>query len=621
MYVASGNKGTYAGEYTAYVTSKTGQWADGTTDPVTVNWQILKAAPQTPITPANLEGRVGNLLSTVSPGTGFSWANNSQQISLGKNSYSAKYNPDPDNYNDLDVSIDVSGYSYQTRPSLSPTSFQYDGNSHSPTINNSLGCSGQTSATDAGLYTITCILPAYYKWSDGSTNDISLRWSIYKVVADPESFKETAETPIYGVAGNGIGTLDLPDGCEWETPSGIIEHGENKQIALCGENSNHSATGIEFTVIGMTHIDVPTPVEGLIYNGNYQSGLDGFDETKMEVVDGSDESSQRDAKSYRTVLRPKTYYIWWINDGEVYPNENERWIDWSIAKKQSSPENFPTDKLSGDVGDKLEDIVPYNGCSWETKTETVKSGENLYSAICYENNDKDNFESVTIKIPVVGTDQPIKPTIATDLYYNGKEQTGVIGFNSSTMELVSGTLKATEAGTYSVEIKSKTGKWSDKSTANFKTNWTIKKRVAPSDHPSEYPSQKDGDNDSKNVYKTAPVGDKLKTIDPPSTNAFKCYWKNPEELIKKGENAYVAVCAEDGDFDNNESFEMNVYILGIEKDTKENGQDVPNTGFFGSNTSFAKAITSALIVSPFIALAILVLIKNRRPKIDFKKRS
>ena len=698
----SGDKGTNAGDYTAYVTSKTGQWADGTSDAVEVSWQIQKATPSSPTLPQNLEGREGSLLSTVSPGSNYRWENDGQQISFGRNSYSAKYNPDSNNYNDLSVSIYVSGFRYQTKPSLSQTSFQYDGNSHTPTINNSFGCTGQTSGTNKGQYTITCTLPEYYKWTDGSisnvvlnwsitpksltkptlngtnytgnkiniledeglligydpetmyisgtteatdvglyyvtitirdrtnyqwsngsTDDIELLWHIDKKPADKGPYEEAAETPIRGSTGNAVSALsdNLPDGCEWKTPNEIIAHGENKKIALCGEDNNHSAVEIEFTVIGMTHIDAPTPIEGLVYNGNYQSGLNGFDSTKMEVVEGSDAPSQRDAKSYRTVLRPKTYYMWFVNDGEFYPNENERWVDWSIAKKESDAEKFPTDKLSGDVGDKLEDIVPYNGCSWENKTETVKSGENLYSAICYENNDKDNFEPITIKISIVGTEQPIKPTVASSLYYNGKEQTGIIGFNSSTMELVSGTIKATKAGTYSVEIKSKTGKWSDKSTANFKANWEIKKRVAPTNHPSEYPSQKENDDDPKNVYKTATVGDKLKTIDPPTTDAFKCYWKNPEELIKKGKNAYVAVCAEDGDFENNESFEMNVYIFGIEKDKDEDGSDSPNTGIFGSDSSFAKAMTSALVVLPFVTLAIFMHVKNRRPKIDFKKRN
>ena len=709
----SGNQGKDVGLYTARVTSKTGQWSNGSSSAVEVSWRIIKGTPTQPTLPSNLEGREGYTLSTVSPGSNFSWSNSDQQISFGRNSYSAKYNPDPDNYNDLSVSIYVTGFRYQTKPSLaSPTTFTYDTTTHTPTINNPFNCgvgaSDKTSETNAGPYTITCVLPEYYKWGDGSTNDVVLNWEITpavltppstwslnyrdegydilednlvpgydpetmsisgettatdagpheitiaiinktnykwsngstddisrywyinKVEADPTPFERDAETPINGNTGDMLeikagAESSAPDGCAWKTPSQVISHGENKYIALCGADNNHTATEVEFTVIGFTRIDIPTVKENLVYNGNNQTGLDGFDEATMDVVSGSDSPSQRDAKSYRTVLRPKAYYAWKHNDGEVYPAVIEQVFVWSIAKKASTAETFPTNKLSGDVGDKLETIEPYNGCSWENKNETVKVGENPYSAICYEGNDKNNFEPVTIKIPIIGTEQPIKPTIATNIYYNGKEQTGIIGFNLSTMEIVSGTIKATKAGTYSVEIKSKTGKWNDKTTENVRLNWEIKKRVAPSDRPSEYPSQKENDDDLKNVYKTATVGDKLKTIDPPTTDTFKCYWKTPEELIKKGKNAYIAVCAEDGDFDNNESFEVQVYVLGVEKKTDPGKGDdpssAPGTGLFGSDSSFAKAVKSTLIVSPFVAVALVVVVKNRRTKIDFKKRN
>ena len=229
------------------------------------------------------------------------------------------------------------------------------------------------------------------------------------------------------------------------------------------------------------------------------------------------------------------------------------------------------------------------------------------------------IRNTTIKISIIGTEQPIKPTVATNLYYNGKEQTGIVGFNSSTMEIVSGDIKATKAGTYSVEIKSKTGKWSDKTTANLKTTWTINKRKAPSDRPTTIPDKNDTE---KEVYAEGTVGQEISTIDPPKIEGYKCYWKNSKEQIKKGKNAYIIVCAEDGDFDNNESFEVEVYVLGIEKKTDPGKGDdpsssTPGTGLFGSDSSFAKAVESMLIVSPFIAIALIVLIKRRRPKIDF----
>lgn len=45
----SGNTATDAGDYTVRVTSKTGKWADGSTDAVTAAWSIGKATQEAPI--------------------------------------------------------------------------------------------------------------------------------------------------------------------------------------------------------------------------------------------------------------------------------------------------------------------------------------------------------------------------------------------------------------------------------------------------------------------------------------------------------------------------------------------------------------------------------------------
>ena len=44
----TGNTGTDAGDYTVSVTSKTGNWADGSTDAVNAEWSIGKATQEAP---------------------------------------------------------------------------------------------------------------------------------------------------------------------------------------------------------------------------------------------------------------------------------------------------------------------------------------------------------------------------------------------------------------------------------------------------------------------------------------------------------------------------------------------------------------------------------------------
>ena len=63
------------------------------------------------------------------------------------------------------------------------------------------------------------------------------------------------------------------------------------------------------------------------------------------------------------------------------------------------------------------------------------------------------------------------PTAATDLVYNGSEQTGV---KAGTGYTLTGTVKATDAGTYTATAKLKSGyRWKDGTTAAKKITWSI----------------------------------------------------------------------------------------------------------------------------------------------------
>ena len=70
---------------------------------------------------------------------------------------------------------------------------------------------------------------------------------------------------------------------------------------------------------------------------------------------------------------------------------------------------------------------------------------------------------------------PTKPTItATNVAYTGLEQTAVVAnFDADTM-LISGD-KKTNAGTYTITVTPKTGKWKDGTSASVSCEWTINK--------------------------------------------------------------------------------------------------------------------------------------------------
>ncbi len=107
----TGNVGTNAGGYTVSVTSKTGKWADGTTDAVTADWSIQKANPTYEV-PTGLEGTKGNALSTVTLPAGFTWADGTTEMNTtGNQTFPATFTPsDTDNYNvvnNISVTVNV----------------------------------------------------------------------------------------------------------------------------------------------------------------------------------------------------------------------------------------------------------------------------------------------------------------------------------------------------------------------------------------------------------------------------------------------------------------------------------------------------------------------------------
>ena len=106
-----GNKATIVGNYTVTVKSKTGKWSDGSTEPVTFNWFIIKANPSY-ILPTGLNAIQGDKLSDIQLPNGWKWNSPDTQLTdAGAKTYKATFTPsDTDNYNiltDIDVTINV----------------------------------------------------------------------------------------------------------------------------------------------------------------------------------------------------------------------------------------------------------------------------------------------------------------------------------------------------------------------------------------------------------------------------------------------------------------------------------------------------------------------------------
>ena len=117
------------------------------------------------------------------------------------------------------------------------------------------------------------------------------------------------------------------------------------------------------------------------------------------------------------------------------------------------------------------------------------------------------------------TADPEKPTIkARNLKYNGKEQeVKVLGYDSVMMKIEGN--KAKDAGTYTVKVTSKTGKWDDGSTDAVTTKWEIEtvQRPAPTGlkgFDTSYPGANDG--------RITGVTDEMEYIEDTDTKFYPC---------------------------------------------------------------------------------------------------
>ena len=111
MVIEGTNMATVVGNYTVTVKSKNGKWSDGTKEPITFNWFIVKANPSYTL-PTGLNATQGDKLSDVTLPAEWKWNTPETQLTnAGSNTYKATFTPDDtDNYNvltDIDVTVNV----------------------------------------------------------------------------------------------------------------------------------------------------------------------------------------------------------------------------------------------------------------------------------------------------------------------------------------------------------------------------------------------------------------------------------------------------------------------------------------------------------------------------------
>ena len=259
--------------------------------------------------------------------------------------------------------------------------------------------------------------------------------------------------------------------------------------ATIAETANFKAgvsNVVEFNV-NSKEITKPTVTSEYIYNRTEQTVIiQGFDATKMEVVDG-DKATEAGTYTVTIALLDKTNYNYSWDDGVAgtYGTTQDLVLTWTIN---------PYDVANVTIADVV--IQSFINADIEPKPDVIATELENYKLIegvdfdfSYENNRHVGTATLTItgKGNYTGTQSKEfeikgalldKPTITSTYKYNATEQEVTIdGFDSEGMTVVAGSVtKATNAGKYSVTIKlNEYYTWSDLSRDNITLEWEIAK--------------------------------------------------------------------------------------------------------------------------------------------------
>ena len=297
-------------------------------------------------------------------------------------------------------------------------------------------------------------------------------WNKYKEKTFTEgTYKYEVQIRIDGDAGkthvldeNGI--TATVDGKKWADNSRPIVEDTYSYDWTESEEYEISKTGQEKLV------DIPKANTDLVYTGNPQTGVN---EGTGYTLTGN---TATDAGTYTAKATLKAGYKWRDGTKEV------KNIPFEI-KKANPTYTVPTG-LKGQKDAKLSTVALPTGFTWidgEKVLDTV--GEMTFKAK-FTPNDTNNYKVVELDVKVMVEDNttpppvptnPDKPTVKKpkNFTYDGTEkQVTLINFDENTMTL-SGDVKKTDAGLYTLYITSKTGTWSDGSTDDMEVEWEIKK--------------------------------------------------------------------------------------------------------------------------------------------------
>lgn len=212
----------------------------------------------------------------------------------------------------------------------------------------------------------------------------------------------------------------------------------------------------------ITYDSSASAVSGLVYNGQWQTGVTGSN------VSWSGTTSAIDANTYTAKATPASGHGW--PDGTT----GTKTVTWSIARKKSASASAANKTYNGND----QTGVTGSNVTWSGTTTAKNAGG--YTAYATPTSNyawsDGTTGSKTITWSISKASVTIPSLSDTDKTYTGSSQSPTVNNRDSNKVGQSGTVAAINAGTYTVTwnlIDSNNYKWSDNTTANKSANWTI----------------------------------------------------------------------------------------------------------------------------------------------------
>lgn len=373
-------------------------------------------------------------------------------------------------------------------PTVLPTDFIYDGNYHKPIItgliSDIISVSGVESATNAGEYEIVFTLndKNSAEWTNGTSDDIAIKWVINKQVIDDEPCLDQTEF-VYD------GTQHSPEVNNYNVSKMIILGDQSaieadEYIIIIKPTANYKwADGTDSDLnlgwkIQKRSVEKPTVLPlSFVYNGDTQSPE--IFETVSDYVNIEGDTEAVSAGKYEIVFSLKNKQsCQWID--ETNGDFSVEWEITTLSVEKPSVDflnfvynglmktpNFVYDTkfvtFDGDIGavsagsyTVVFSLIDKNSCKWADGTTDDIAFNWEISKAYLAKPDIENLEFV----------------------YDGNEHAPSISeFDSNVIE-INGTVSAVNAGDYEIvfSIKDKnSADWIDRSADDFTIYWSIKK--------------------------------------------------------------------------------------------------------------------------------------------------